>query len=247
MRRNNITVSIITLIITILISWQPISAGGEKDLTVEEYRKIARGGLLYDKWYSILEVKTEGTHPSYPAEGKKNGESTWRCKECHGWDYKGREGAYSGGSHYTGIKGIRDFVSRKPGDVMKVLNDKNHSIGKIASAGTLEEIAFFVSYGQLDMDAYIDRKTKKVSGNLSNGEKIFLSTCAKCHGEDGKKINFKPDEKPEYLGTLANKNPWETLHKLRFGQPTSNMISMLFVDIRDQVDVLSYSQTLPVK
>ena len=31
-------------------------------------------------------------------------------------------------------------------------------------------------------------------------------------------MNFKTEEKPEYVGTVAVKNPWEALHKIRFGQ-----------------------------
>ncbi len=97
------------------------------------------------------------------------------------------------------------------------------------------------------MHSYIDRDTNKAAGDLVNGEKIYASTCAKCHGADGKKINFKTKEKPQYLGTLANKNPWETMHKLRFGQPGTSMLSLMFLDVKDQVDVLSYCQSLPVK
>ena len=64
---------------------------------------IARGGQLYDKWYGVLGRQAPGdTHPGYTAEGKKKGSSTWRCKECHGWDYRGAAGAYSKGSHYSG-------------------------------------------------------------------------------------------------------------------------------------------------
>jgi thiosulfate dehydrogenase len=33
----------------------------------------------------------QGTHPSYPKAGKKTGAGTWRCKECHGWDYEAQE------------------------------------------------------------------------------------------------------------------------------------------------------------
>ena len=240
-------ISIMAMIMTVMIVSYPAEAGDVSEMSLEAYQKVSDGGLLYDNWAKVSGVKTEGTHPSYPAAGKKKGSSTWRCKECHGWDYKGKDGAYSRSSHYTGIKGIRDFAGKDPLDVMKVLNDKTHSLGEIVSADALEELAFFVSYGQLDMDAHIDRETKKASGDLINGAKIYSSTCAKCHGADGRKINFKTEEKPEYLGTLANKNPWETMHKLRFGQPASNMISLMFVNVKDQVDVLSYCQTLPVK
>lgn len=77
-----------------------------------------RGGLLYDKWWEINgQAAPPGNHPFYPSIGKQSGADTWRCKECHGWDYRGKGGAYSSptGSHYTGIKGVwggRDMNGR---------------------------------------------------------------------------------------------------------------------------------------
>jgi thiosulfate dehydrogenase len=73
------------------------------------------------------------------------------------------------------------------------------------------------------------------------------TTCAICHGADGKEINFKDEQKPEFIGTVATENPWETLHKLRMGQPGVPMISMLAFDLQTHVDILAYTQTLPAK
>ena len=67
---------------------------------------IKNGALLYDNWPKIKKADISDTHPLYPATSKKSGKSTWRCKECHGWDYIGKDGRYSKGSHYTGISGI---------------------------------------------------------------------------------------------------------------------------------------------
>ena len=73
------------------------------------------------------------------------------------------------------------------------------------------------------MDDYIDSATKKAKGNVANGERIFQTVCARCHGSDGKLINFKSPPKAEYIGTVASDNPWETLHKIRMGQPAVPM------------------------
>ncbi|MDK1024073.1 MAG: hypothetical protein QGD92_07565 [Gammaproteobacteria bacterium] len=54
---------------------------------------ITRGGRLYDNW----------------------------CKECHAWDYRGVEGAYGSGEHYTGIKGIQGMRDTDPAEATPAL------------------------------------------------------------------------------------------------------------------------------
>ncbi|MDX1487712.1 MAG: hypothetical protein R3268_05890, partial [Acidiferrobacterales bacterium] len=131
---------------------------------------ITRGGLLYDKWYGVLGTKPpQGTNPAYPKAGKKKGSSTWRCKECHGWDYKGVRGAYRKGSHYTGIMGIRNMAHAPIDSIVAVLKDKTHGFGKLIPDEDLTALAHFVSHGQLDMDDYIDRASKKAKGDAANG------------------------------------------------------------------------------
>ncbi|MCP3904086.1 MAG: hypothetical protein GY715_10675, partial [Planctomycetes bacterium] len=57
-----------------------------------------RGGQLWDKWWVVTgAAEPVGDHPLYPPAGTQTGSTTWRCKECHGWDYKGVDGAYSSG------------------------------------------------------------------------------------------------------------------------------------------------------
>ena len=97
------------------------------------------------------------------------------------------------------------------------------------------------------MDEYIDRSTKKARGDPKRGERIFQTTCVRCHGADGKEINFKTPPKAEFIGTVANANPWETLHKIRNGQPEVQMISMMAFDVQTHVDILAYTQTLPTE
>jgi thiosulfate dehydrogenase len=247
MKKSIITISLVVTVVAAITAWMPVNEAVVEKHTASEYEMVALGGLLYDKWYSVFEVKPNGTHPSYPSGGKKTGSSTWRCKECHGWDYLGKDGAYSKGSHYTGITGIRDASGKSPVFIINILKDDTHAFGDMLTDNAYKALSSFIAFGQIDMDSYIDPSTKKASGDIDNGAQIYASTCTKCHGADGKKINFKSPEKPEYLGTLSNNNPWETLHKIKFGQPKTEMINLLFLDIKDQIDVLSYCQTLPVR
>ena len=210
---------------------------------------IARGGQIYDNWMAVMEAdKPKNTHPAYPAAGKKKGAATWRCKECHGWDYMGKDGAYAKGSHFSGIKGVRGVAGMAPEKIHKIIMNKTHgySTAQMPHAA-MEKVALFLSKGQIDLDRYVDRKTKKAHGNPRKGAATFQTVCAVCHGFDGKDINFKEPPKAEYVGTVCAKNPWEALHKIRFGQPGVGMVALSSLDMDVLVKILSYCQTLPTK
>ena len=210
---------------------------------------ISRGGQLYDNWWAVLERQPpKETHPAYPAAGKVKGAATWRCKECHGWDYKGADGAYGKGSHYTGIKGARGVEGVEPARIINIIKNKTHRYTEdMLPQSAMEKLALFLSLGQIDMDRYIDRATKKARGDILRGAQFFQTICANCHGFDGKEINFGDDKNPEYVGTTGTENPWEALHKIRFGQPGFPMVALGVLEIQTQVDILSYVQTLPTK
>jgi len=229
--------------------------GGESDeqkvgIRVTETWMIRHGGRIYAGWADELDHDAlTTTHPAYPAVGKKKGAETWRCKECHGWDYRGVNGAYGSGSHYTGIKGIDGMRGADPEKVMAVIRDKTHRYSEdMIPDKDLEALALFVSWGQVQMDRLIDPKTKRAYGDVRHGAEIFQTTCAVCHGLNGTLINFADKEgEVEYIGTVANANPWETLHNIRFGHAGDAMIGLIAFPVQDQVDALSYAQTLPVK
>ncbi|MBD3610422.1 MAG: cytochrome c [Gammaproteobacteria bacterium] len=236
--------------------------------------ELAEGGRIYDKWWAELELKKpQGTHVGYSPGGKKSGADTWRCKECHGWDYRGKEGAYSKGSHYSGITGIRKYAGGDVKEVMKILKNKHHQFDTVMFDGALMLVAKFVVNGQVDMQKYIDDKNKQVNGNIRRGKKHFENNCARCHSDDGRAMNLAHDaDKVEYVGSVAAKNPWETLHKIRNGHPGSRMsmhrgrrMGMMHnryggwemneampamlseLSEQEQIDLLAYTQTLPKK
>lgn len=249
---------------------------GRTDGSEAEAKIIAQGGRLYDKWWQELDLpKPGGTHPAYPVTGKQKGAATWRCKECHGWDYRGGLGAYKKGSHQTGIKGVYGLRGGDEGVVTGILKDKTHGFASVLSDEALRKIARFVVAGQVDIRHYVDTRTRQVRGDRVAGRKVFESICARCHGPEGNDMNFSRDANdPEYLGTVASNNPWEAIHKIRNGHPGAVMDHehihmshdimmrhhqglikmrepMPFMRVRlslqQQIDLLSYLQTLPVK
>lgn len=231
------------------VALTPPAAADEVPEVETDVFTIARGGLLYDSWYAVLEHEAPGeTHPAYPAAGKQTGASTWRCKECHGWDYKGADGAYGKGSHFSGIKGIRAYVGKPAAEIEAIIRDETHGYTEdLIPDSAVTKLALFVSLGQVDMDQYIDRATKQARGSAERGARLYQTICAVCHGFTGTAINFKDETKPEYVGTVAGENPWETLHKIRNGQPGVGMVALGALSVQDQVDILAYTQTLPAE
>jgi len=166
----------------------------------------------------------------------RTGSDTWRCKECHGWDYMGVDGAYGSGSHKTGFDGIYDSRNTS------VIN-LTHDFSTHLSDQDIADVVAFITDGLIDMSLYIDLSTKEADGDAMNGETLYTAQCSGCHGADGKTIDFGDGEG---VGDLALGNPWETLHKIRFGHPGSAMPSMVEEGLStdDQVDILTYAQTL---
>ncbi|MDX2155458.1 MAG: cytochrome c [Hyphomicrobiaceae bacterium] len=215
--------------------------------------RLAAGGRIYDTWWDALDRRRpRETNPNYPAAGKRTGPNTWRCVECHGWDYKGRDGVTGKtgalSDRYTGIKGIREARNRPAAEIVGLLRAAPHSYTpEMMSDEELERVAAFIRSGQHDADRYIDRKTAKVNGDRVRGAGLFQTTCAACHGLDGRALNWgKPDD-PAFVGTEAAKLPWEVLHKIRNSHPGAAMINMRALPLKDAIDVLTYAQGLPQK
>jgi thiosulfate dehydrogenase len=210
---------------------------------------LAAGGRIYDNWWDALDRKkpTAG-HPSYPADGKASGANTWRCKECHGWDYKGRQGEYAKGDHYSGIKGIRAAQGRDPARIMSLLRAPLHGYtADMINDQELRRVALFVSKGQHDVDRLKSKKTGDPVGNVSRGRALYQTTCAACHGYDGKLLNWGSKDDPAFMGTDANRFPWEVLHKIRNSHPGIAMINLRAWPMEDSMAVLAYARTLPRK
>jgi thiosulfate dehydrogenase len=116
---NKIALSLIILIVSSTTALAQMGMmGGMHDVSPIEYAqeqftedmRVSRGGQLYDNWWKTTTdtLKPEGDHPLWKTQttNKRSGYSTYRCKECHGWDYRGKDGAYGKGSHFTGFIGV---------------------------------------------------------------------------------------------------------------------------------------------
>lgn len=207
------------------------------------------GGKIYDNWYKTLDVdKPKSTHSAWPASNtKKKGAVTWRCKSCHGWDFRGKDGAYAKGSYKTGIGGVAGFAGKDPTALIKVVRDKTHGYSTdMIPDEAVTRIGVLLSKAGYDAASFIN-KDKTVVGDVAQGKAIFQTVCAACHGFDGKALDFGSDDKPVFVGTEANGNPWEVAFKIRHGHPGTEMVGLAAFPIGVTADVLAYTQTLPSK
>ena len=202
---------------------------------------VARGGRLYDKWYG--ENKAEKPGDNHPAYANKAGEygsaDSWRCKECHGWDYKGKDGAYGKGKHETGIAGIAGAAGKDPAALAASFRAAPHSYtDKQLSDDDLQALALFVSAGQIDMSKYLDADGKP-KGDGTKGEAYFNTLCAGCHGLEGHFVAKR------HLGKVSRDDPWHSLHNMLNGHPDDAMPALREIDPKVTSDILAHIQTLP--
>ena len=220
--------------------------------TFPEEAALSGGGQLYDKWWAVVGLDApEEDNPLWASQStnERSGADTWRCKECHGWDYLGAEGAYGSGSHFTGFTGVLDSASMSDEELLAWLNGTNngdHDYSGLLDKFALNAMVTFIQDEMRDVSGIIN-DDKSVSGDPANGKEMWDGTCSACHGVDGKKINFGDDEEPEYVGTVGGGNPWEFFHKASFGQPGAPMPSGIGLgwSMEELADLAAFAQTLP--
>jgi len=237
---------------------------------------VVKGGKLYDQWWDVATESTEPltTHPKWPeANNFVVGSGTWRCSECHGWDYRGADGINAAGNHATGFRGIVNtdsFVMQylsEPAVYGFLETNTSHGFTTVFTQDELYQLTKFIMSMRIEVAAsesavdFIDDNTKLTKGtNAANGKKLYNTannlTCANasCHGEDGKAFDFAdgdPENPPnKFVHDIAQENPWEFIHKIRFGLSNYMLMPALYnVDavkentIQAAADILAYSQT----
>lgn len=215
---------------------------------------VSFGGLLYDNWWNAADVdEPEGDQPLWASQSTntRSGVDTWRCKECHGWDYMGVDGAYGSGSHLTGFSGVQGAQGLSTDDLVAWIVGTANGDHDFSAMGeeAIDALAVFLSEGLEDVSQYIDADKNAVGGDAASGETLYNDKCSACHGEDGRDINFGSDDEPEYVASIALDNPWEFIHKVRSGQPGTRMPSGIALgwSMQDVVDILTYAQNLPTE
>ncbi len=206
-----------------------------------ESASIARGGRLYDNW--AKEVGATRLHQIESSRREKPSARPERCVTCHGWDYRGKDGTAAGRNGQTRLtKGITGAAGGDAGRIAELLLDATHGYGDYLEPGDRQDLALFVTKGQVAMDPLIDGKTLRANGQPSAGNVFFQTVCANCHGNDGQQI-----AEAQPLGDAARANPWLALHTLFNGHPGGNMPALRALEPAILLDTLAFVQTLPAR
>lgn len=219
---------------------------------------IALGGKLYDNWMLVTGTTPEGDNPMWADQSTNlsSGAATWQCSECHGWDYKGKDGLYGSGDHFTGFTGIyragSSFAETRLVDVLQGSLDVRHDFSDYLTTDQLNALAAFLNTGIVNDVPLLDRETRlpRYEVDLGNGEHLYIRSCGACHGDDGTDINSGTEADPIYIATASLADPWQYMHNTRFGVPESSGMPATDArgwSIQDVIDVIGYSNTLPAE
>ena len=211
---KRITIILLVLAVSGTIAWSQMGGGKmggstqqaypqsysqEENDRLDELIRVSRGGQLYDDWWkaTIDTRKPQVDHPLWKEQttNKRNGYDTYRCKECHGWDYRGKDGAYGKGSHYTGFKGVYEAAQKmsigKLENVNKKGANKNHDFTGYIGNEEIADLALFMKKGVIDTSKFVNNEGLPKGGNPRTGSYLFSRNCTHmCHGSTGIGINF---------------------------------------------------------
>lgn len=214
-----------------------------------------RGGRLYAAWDLVVGVNANDLpqNPFWPQISGSQIPSTltWRCVNCHGWDYSGSDGTSLSGVYRTmGYPGLFSMTADPLEDIYPYLNgleNPEHDFTPYLAAQDIRDLAAFLSSSLVSPNLIADIGTFQASGTLGNGRTAYSEFCGQCHGLEGERINLGSVQTPIFLGDLAWSNPWRIAHIIRFGHLNAMVPAAASLDLpfSQQIDIVFYTQSLP--
>jgi len=216
---------------------------------------LTRGGRLYASWDNLAPgTLPENAQPLWPENigGEFPPRYTWRCVNCHGWDYSGSQSrSFLAATRAMEYPNLFSMVAKPEEEILAYLDgslNPDHDFSAYLTEQDLRDLSTFLTKGLTLPELIADWETFQVWGTVEIGEQNYQQHCASCHGLEGEKLNLNTTESPVFLGDLSWSNPWRVAHQMRFGHPQSRVppAEMLGLSFSQQIDTLAYIQTMPV-
>jgi len=223
----------------------------QERISTADYAKadIRLGAQLYDNWPKLKKESFGREHPLYPRKKRWGATDTWRCKECHGWDYLGKAGQYREGRHYTGYPGVFQARSQEPGALFQKIADggSSHRFQNYLSDQEVWALVRFIREGSVDVRPLITPEGE-ILGDPGRGQSLYNQNCLSCHGADGEKIDLrKKRDGIQGLGWRVVSGPQQSLHRTLWGMPGGKMPAAavkMNVSATEAADILAHVRKL---
>lgn len=210
----------------------------------EPQAAMARGGRLYGDWIKETHrAAPRDPHPSWRGPLPANVAYTWRCRDCHGWDYQGKDGAAAAvspvpfGPLPAPNTGTEAGTGTTPDAVLAVLTDSTHRYKGVLTKRDLSDLAEFVANGRFPMDWLIDPQTGRFTSTGEGYGDHYDTLCASCHGTTGTAVRTMPP-----LGRVVHEDPWRSLHNVLNGHAGEAMPPMRVFPLDMSAAILAYIQ-----
>src|SRR5690606_18626093 len=154
------------------------------------------------------------------------------------WDYSGSHDPAVDGKSLLGLAGTA------PGQIARAIRGAPHGFtARQLPDDALASLAAFISQGTDPQSAVLDAHGRS-TGDAARGRGAYEGICASCHQLDGMAyVSAEEGDRPS-LGWIARHKPTQALHKLRNGQPGSDMVATRFMGDRAVADLMAYIQGL---
>jgi len=231
-----------------LIGFQPAGAaeGGESGGLSKKRQLPAAwsesiGGQLYSDWPLVMLFRGPFTkHPLWTGSPAAINTETWRCVNCHGWDYRGSAGVGGDLGVISNVPGLRHLVGADRRTVADGITRGEHGFAaKQLSADALQFLVDFLIEGQNAVVALAE-KARRSGADAAAGRERYVSVCRVCHGPAGERLNLGSERFPDTLPTLARSKPWKFLHGVRFGH-AGVMPSFIMLEDSEFLNLLTYA------
>ncbi len=244
----------------------------------------SKGGIMYDKFWST-EAEFDQNNANLATLNASG--DFFRCKQCHGWDGLGSEGAYINRGPKTTrptVSGLNLYqlaqtkTSKELFDAMKATagrrdisydlstydpatnnteGDKMPNYGQLLTDAQIWDIVKFMKEGMFDVTELYDATYTGTyptgsftflnigkNGNETNGNTLYTTKCASCHGANGSTIDLGGNTVGKFTRTKA----YEVQHKVKYGQLGSSMageFDMTLSEMKDLYKALANETNFP--